>query len=305
MACIGECMIEVCDLGGGSARLGYGGDTLNAALYLARLGVTVDYHTALGDDPGSANMLDAWQAEGIGISEVERVRDALPGLYLVQTDARGERSFHFWRDHSPARRLAELPDWPLRARRLAGYAWLYFSAITLAILGPSGRERLWAAVDAAREAGARVIFDSNYRPRGWPDVAVARDAVLRTLPRVDLALPTFEDERALFGDDAPQRTLERLAAAGVPRAVIKRGSEPCLLMDPGGIVEVPALAVDHVVDTTAAGDSFNAGVVAALLGGANLRTAAHAGHRLAATVIRHRGAIIPRDAMPHSIGGSA
>lgn len=304
VACIGECMIEVSDLGGGAARLGYGGDTLNAALYLARLGVAVDYHSALGDDPYSARMLGAWQAEGIGTAHVACVRGALPGLYLVETDARGERSFRFWREQSAARRLADLPGWPQRAQQLAGYDWLYFSAITLSILGEAGRERLWAAVDGARARGARVVFDSNYRPRGWPDAATARAAVQHTLPRVDLALPTFEDECALFGDEDPLRTLERLAAAGVPRAIVKCGPEPCFVRDQGRVERVPALAVDRVVDTTAAGDSFNAGLLAALLDGATLAESARAGHRLAATVIQHRGAIIPREAMPRDAIGA-
>jgi 2-dehydro-3-deoxygluconokinase len=305
VACIGECMIEVSDLGGGAARLGYGGDTLNAALYLARLGVAVDYHTALGDDPYSARMLGAWQAEGIGTADVECVRDALPGLYLVETDARGERSFRFWREQSAARRLAELPGWPQRALRLAACEWLYFSAITLSILGPMGRERLWEAVTAARAHGAKVVFDSNYRPRGWPDARSAREAVVRTLPLVDLALPTFEDESALFGDDDPLHTLERLARAGVPRAVVKCGPQPCFVRDHGRVERVPAQAVGRVVDTTAAGDSFNAGLLAALLGGATLTDSAHAGHRLAAAVIQHRGAIIPREAMPQVAAGVA
>ncbi len=298
VAAIGECMIEVADSGDGRAQLGFGGDTLNTALYLARLGVQVDYHSALGDDASSARMLAAWREEGIGTAHVTSVTGATPGLYLVRTDAQGERSFQFWRDHSPARRLCALPGWADRVRALAQYDWLYFSAITLSILDDAGRSALLDAVAVARKSGVRVAFDSNYRARSWPDAETARTAIQAALPLVDLALPTFEDERALFGDTSPQQTLQRLRAAGVAQAAIKLGAEGCLLFDEERERIVSAPPVSRVVDTTAAGDAFNAGFLAALIAGEAPDNAALQAHRLAGSVIQHRGAIIPREAMP-------
>lgn len=298
VACIGECMREVVDLGDGNARIGFGGDTLNTALYLSRQGVAVDYHTALGDDDASGAMCAAWREEGIGTDWVERVQGATPGLYVVRRDANGERSFQFWRDGSPARRLCELPGWPQRARALGGYDWLYFSAITLSILGARGRGLLLDAVAAARAAGVRIAFDSNYRPRAWPDADTARTAVTAALAHVDLALPTFDDEQALFGDAVPGDTAARLRALGVPQAAIKLGGDGCLLLDGDDERQVPAPPVAEVRDTTAAGDAFNAGYLAGLLAGECARAAALRGHRLAGVVIRHPGAIAPRSAMP-------
>ena len=66
VACIGECMIELKQAEGGLFSRGYGGDTLNTAVYLARLGVGVDYITALGDDALSDEMIAGWAAEGVG-----------------------------------------------------------------------------------------------------------------------------------------------------------------------------------------------------------------------------------------------
>ncbi len=298
IASIGECMVEIADLGDGRAQIGFGGDTLNTALYLARFGIAVDYHTALGDDPSSARMLQAWSEEGLGTTHVARVAGATPGLYLVRTDAHGERSFQFWRDHSPARHLCALPDWHARAKVLRGCAWIYFSAITLSILGEEGRAALLRAVEDARAAGARIAFDSNYRARNWPDVDVARAAIVAALAHVDLALPTFDDEQALFGDASPADTLQRLRALGVERVAIKLGAEGCLLFDQDRERMVSAPRVARVIDTTAAGDAFNAGFLAGLVAGEPADNAALRGHRLAGTVIQHRGAIIPREAMP-------
>ena len=93
VACIGECMVELKQAGSGLFSRGYGGDTLNTAVYLARLGVGVDYITALGDDPLSDEMIAGWAAEGVGTGQVLRLRGRLPGLYMIQTDASGERRF--------------------------------------------------------------------------------------------------------------------------------------------------------------------------------------------------------------------
>src|SRR6201991_1966167 len=174
VACIGECMIELRPAPGGLYSRGFGGDTLNTAVYLARLGVDVDYITALGDDSLSDEMIAGWQAEGVGTGGVARLHGKLPGIYLIETDAKGERKFFHWRESAAARQLMDLPDTESVLQSLAGYDVIYLSAITLSILGEAGRGRLIAALRQARAKGARVAFDTNFRVRGWPDLDVAR-----------------------------------------------------------------------------------------------------------------------------------
>ncbi len=105
-------MHDRAEAGPGRAGLfsrGYGGDTLNTAVYLARLGVGVDYITALGDDSLSDEMIAGWAAEGVGTRRVARLPGKLPGLYMIQTDDKGERRFFHWRDSAAARSLMDLP----------------------------------------------------------------------------------------------------------------------------------------------------------------------------------------------------
>ncbi len=167
---------------------------------------------------------------------------------------------------------------------------LYFTAITLSILAPEARHRFGAAIAAAHAQGRHVVFDSNYRPAGWPSREAARSAITPFLDHVSLALPTFEDEQALWGDNGPAETAARYRGRGIEVAV-KCGGEACLLGD-GTLVPVPLRLVP--VDTTAAGDAFNAGYIAARLDGKTAAEAARAGHLLAGSVIQHRGAIMPR-----------
>src|SRR4051794_13817570 len=100
IASIGECMIELRQMPDGSLTRFYGGDTLNTAVYLARLGAAVDYVTALGDDPLSDEMIAGWRDEQIGTTRVVRLAGKLPGLYMIETNSAGERRFYHWREAS-------------------------------------------------------------------------------------------------------------------------------------------------------------------------------------------------------------
>ncbi|MET0220773.1 MAG: sugar kinase [Tardiphaga sp.] len=297
VASIGECMIELSQMSDGVFARGFGGDTLNTAVYLARLGIDTTYVTALGDDALSDAMITSWNAEGIATREVLRVAGALPGLYMIERDANGERSFLYWRSQAPARRFFDLAD-DATLERLTRFDWLYLSGISLSLYPDSGLERLFALLKTTRDRGGRIAFDGNFRPRGWPDRATAQRTFNRLLPLVDLALPTGEDEQALFGDSDAVATISRLASAGVGEIVVKRGPDGCLIAANGETYDVAPPVIVSPVDTTAAGDSFNAGYLAARIRKASIRDAALAGHRLASAVIMSPGALIARDRMP-------
>jgi 2-dehydro-3-deoxygluconokinase len=298
VAAIGECMIEFRSAGGDRYALGYGGDTFNTAVYLRRLGVPVAYGTALGDDPFSSEIIALCRNEGIEVDLIVRVPHRLPGIYLIRTDAAGERSFFYWRDVSPARRLFDLPGSADLIDRLQQFSMIYLSGITLSLYSDVGRRTLFKALDAVRRRGGRIAFDSNYRPLGWPDADAARSAFTMMMSRIDIALPTLDDERLLFGDDDAAAIVRRYRSAGAGEVVVKDGPKGCTVADGGETVFIPTSRIVAPVDTTAAGDSFNAGYLAARLAGATAAAAARAGHDLAAVVIQHPGAIIPHDLMP-------
>jgi 2-dehydro-3-deoxygluconokinase len=277
--------------------LSFGGDTFNTAVYLARAGISAAYASAMGDDPYSAGLLSLAAAEGVNSDLIVRVPGRMPGLYLIETDEKGERKFYYWRDTSPARELFELPNWATIAEALLSARLVYFSGVTLSLYSNTGLGRFLAALELARKQGVTVAFDGNFRPRGWKgDVARTRMVFTEALKRVDIALPTFEDEAMLWGDANPEATVERLQAFGIGEIVVKNGSNTALIADKSGREHVPVPEVVEPVDTTAAGDSFNAAYLAARLKGERPVPAVGAAHGLAAQVIRHRGAIMPRAA---------
>jgi 2-dehydro-3-deoxygluconokinase len=301
VASIGECMIELSHRSPSELHLGFGGDTLNFAVYFARLtrgqDVRVDYVSALGDDSYSDAMIAMWQAEDVGTGLVARLAGRLPGLYTIRTDARGERSFTYWRSASAARALLQDGRAERLLAELSGFDLLYLSGVTLSILDGEQRQALLAIADVLRERGGRVAFDSNYRPVGWPDAATARAVFDEMLTRADIALPTLDDDQRLFGVADAREAADRLHHLGVAEVVAKRGAAGCFLSSAAFTGEAPPTLVAEVVDSTAAGDSFNAGYLAARLLGAESQAAARLGGALAARVIAHPGAIIPASAM--------
>ena len=296
VACIGECMVELRPAPAGLYSRGFGGDTLNTAVYFARLGVTTDYITALGDDSLSDEMIAGWQAEGVGTAKVARLRGKLPGLYLIETDAKGERKFFHRRESAAARQLMSLPETDAILQSLAGYDLVYLSAITLSIYDAPGRARLLAALNEARRSGTRIAFDTNFRARGWPDLDIARDAFAQAFAAADIALASTEDLLALWLGASNETLLARISS---PEAVLRLAEPASIVRFDGAAREVRAEPLTSpVVDTTAAGDSFAAAYLAARLAGADSVEAARAGHRLAGVVVCYPGAIIPRSAMP-------
>jgi 2-dehydro-3-deoxygluconokinase len=290
---IGECMVELAPAGDGLFAMGYAGDTFNTAWYLRRLlpaADAVSYLTAVGSDAMSDQMLAFMVGEGIDTGHVQRLTDRSVGLYLIRL-ANGERSFAYWRSNSAARLLAE--DTARLTDALAGAGLAYLSGITLAILSADARSRLLDALSQARAMGTVVAFDPNIRPALWPDAATMRAALTEAGTVADIVLPSFEDEARHFGDADPEATAQRYAEGGAGLVVVKDGPNPIVTRQDGAMRWHPVAEPEaKAIDTTAAGDSFNAGFLTAHLAGRSLSEAVAAGSALAARVIAAPGALV-------------
>lgn len=301
VAVIGECMLELTHAGivsAGEARpmsLSYGGDTINTSIYLSRNDIAVSYITGLGDDIMSDWLLEEWTREGVDCSLVTRMSNSVPGMYMINVDENAERSFLYWRKGSPASRLFDDPDDAAKLfQTIAERDYVYLSGISLAILESQSRERLFGLLYKYRQQGGKIVFDGNYRANLWPSVDLAQQAYSRMYRMTDVALPTFEDEQELFGYESGIQVMKAIREHGASEAVVKMGGDGCLGLH-DGVVSFVESEVVTPVDTTAAGDSFNAGYLAARFKGESGVDSCSAGHKLASKVIQHRGAIIPAE----------
>ena len=292
--CLGEAMVEL-SLTAQKARtanVGFAGDTLNTAIYLKRAlpQARIAYATKVGTDSFSAQMLAMMADEALDTSLVLQSPEKTCGLYAITTDDTGERSFDYWRSASAARDLLAEPG--LGLPHLLDADMVYLSAISLAILPAAHRTQLLAWLGEYRSAGGRVAFDSNYRPALWESRETAQ-AVIESAWRItDVGMPSIDDEMAVFGDTDEAAVMQRFAQFGVTCGALKRGGAGPRALDGSPVDTYPP--VSKVVDSTAAGDSFNAAYLAAHLSGAPHAACLRAGHDLASKVIGSRGAILPK-----------
>lgn len=295
---IGEAMVEMAPVAGGDYRRGFAGDTFNTAWHLSQTlagRAVTGFASRIGTDALSQAFVRTLDRDRLDTSALARDPQRNMGLYLIELDG-VERSFHYWRGQSAARQLADDPGW--LARTFDGAGLIHLSGITVAILPPEGRQTLLKALAAARANGTQVSFDPNIRPALWSSAAEVRQTIPGFLEVTDIALPSFDDEQANWGDASPQAVLERMSALGVREVVVKNGDGPVALRHGGLDSSVETPAVTGICDTTGAGDAFNAGYLAARFLGHAPEAAVRHGQAMSAEVIRHFGARLPAGAVP-------
>ena len=272
--------------------LAYGGDTLNTAIHLARLGADVAYVTALGCDALSDSLCAAWQKEGLDTRFVLRHPHRQPGIYAIQNDASGERSFLYWRNDSAARDIYALPEITVANAAIEQADLFYCSLISLAILPTESRRRLADSAIRVRANGGKFAFDSNYRAALWKDRSSALRASMHMASLADIGLPTCSDEAQLREvEHSPQSIASEWLQAGAKEVVVKTGLDGCVIATDNRVEQVPPPCPVHVLDSSGAGDAFNAGYLKLRMAGASQRDAAEAGHAVAGWVVQRRGAI--------------
>lgn len=290
---IGECMVEMAPRQDEAYSRNFAGDSFNTAWYLRQLLPSDDqvgYCSAVGTDGISNAMLAFMQAAGISTEAVRRIPNRTVGLYMIEL-ANGERSFSYWRGESAAKLLAE--DRTFLSQAVAGQDLVLFSGITLAILSEPHRQQLLDVLAEARANGTKIAFDPNMRLRLWPDQQTMCNAVTAAARVADIVLPSFDEDGLNYQDASPQATIERYRAGGATCVVVKNGPDRVhAFSDDEGSVVFDPVPVDTVVDTTAAGDSFNAGFLAARLSGAAMVDALAKGASVSAQVIKSRGALV-------------
>lgn len=294
---LGECMVELSPEGEGLHRMGYAGDTFNTAVYLARLGDAVAYCTALGQgDPFSDGALAAMRREGLDTALVREVENRLPGLYAIVLDDSGERKFHYWRERAPIRDLfsQHTADQLIAAAKASDL--VYLSGVTLAVIGDIGRARLKDILAYVHSLGVAVALDFNYRPALWSSPEAAREALDGVVPSCRYVSLSSEDSRPLYGREAEDLAAQ-WAATGA-EVVARDESHAVNVHTPEGRVATLPPGRVKALDTTGAGDSFNAAYLASRLAGLPVETAVARGHQLAAAVVTCKGAIIPKASMP-------
>jgi len=296
----GECMIELMATAQtkSSKQLNqsFAGDVFNTAVYLKRTFAEMNVHlvTAVGQDNFSQDMVQYFESENIGTDFVFKSAHKIPGLYSIQLDDEGERSFTYWRNDSAARQVMQHIDDDI-INGLSQGDMFFFSGISLAVIEKESRAAFWALIDKLKAAGVQIVFDPNYRPRMWSGPKEAQEQFELALQKADLSLPGVDDFEQLFGMTSVEEVHNYCKPFGLNELIIKNGEQGILVVVDGKSSQFSITPVENVVDTTSAGDSFNGVYLGARTQGYAVNDAISLASKAAGFVIQHRGAIAPAE----------
>ena len=295
ICCVGEPMIELSGLNRdeGEAICSVAGDTLNTAVYLKRIlgkNAEILYLTVLGKDPLSVNIHDFIKTEYINTDFIRFSAEKKCGIYVIQNDHSGERTFHYWRENSAARTLFQSGN---DFECLAAADIIYISGITLAILCKQQRKKLmtWLGQEGQKKI---ILFDINFRKDLWLNLKEARETLKIAMKVATLCFPSKEDLNAIFGMRVSLEFLKEYCKNSQEFFVIKNGGTkaPEIILNNGKSIKLESFnKLDKVLDSTGAGDSFNAGFIGAYLMGKSLSNSLRFGNDVALKTLKYSGAI--------------
>ncbi|MFT6898808.1 MAG: 2-dehydro-3-deoxygluconokinase [Paraglaciecola sp.] len=292
---IGECMLELREGQDGVMHQSFAGDTYNTAVYQKRGFPEQDvcFMSAIGQDVVSDKLHHHCEQESVNTQYLSRQSELNPGIYLVQTDEVGERSFLYWRENSAARELMRFVDEGM-IESLFSSDLVFFSGISLAVIHPQDRDSFWAMLKRLKAQGVTIAFDPNYRARLWSSPEEAKEQFHQAYALSDILLPGIDDFSQLYGLTQLSEILAFCQPYDINELVIKNGANSVYCQLGSKLVHLPISGVENVVDTTSAGDSFNGIYLGARLAGKEIEDAVNLAAKAAGIVIQYPGAIAPK-----------
>lgn len=294
VAVIGEAMVELGEVDAAPKhyRLNYAGDAFNTAVWLSRLGVQTAFVSLIGHDRFSDGIAERARAERLLDQGLLRAERGQPGLYLIENDADGQRRFYYWRSSSIARELfTDSARVKFLAQYLQSFEQLYFTGITAAVMGLGAWEPFLETLEHVRNSGTEIVFDPNWRPALWPGLELARQRLSSLIKLCNVVLPTYDDEVALWSRRSEQEVIDAYTTWGVGEIVLKCDAAKAIALCNGSQAQMTSSYQGDVVDTSGAGDAFNAGYLAARLRGLGLEERLIQAHETASRVLALRGAL--------------
>ncbi|XQW85095.1 sugar kinase [Thalassotalea piscium] len=301
----GECMIELRadkalnsspnDAASKILRQAFAGDVLNTAVYMKRTFPSLNSHfiSAVGKDKFSEEMLHFFKEEQVGCDFVFKSENKIPGLYAIETDNAGERTFNYWRENSAAKSVMSFINEDVIAQLCQGDMF-FFSGISLAVIIPEHRPLFWQMVEQLKLAGVSIVFDPNYRARMWDTAEQAKEQFEQAFALADIALPGVDDFQQLYGINDAEGVFEFCQQFSIQELIIKNGEAGILCYCQDKKHQFSVTPVTNVVDTTSAGDSFNGVYLGARISKKSIDFALIIASAAAGFVIQHQGAIVPK-----------
>jgi len=295
---IGECMIELSQNNElGEYKQSFAGDVFNTGVYIKRClkkSAQVSFLSVIGQDKMSGQLLNLMTDEQINTRYLYRCSSNKMGLYIINIDQYGERTFDYWRENSAARQLIKFFRQDNDKMDFSFVTTIFFSGISIAILPSEDLEDFWEFIECRRSSGCQIVFDPNYRPALWSSPQQAKEAFEIAYSLSDVVLPGLDDHKNLYNHETASEIASHLEAKGIGEIIIKNGDLEVLISVEGKRTQIGIIPVTKVIDTTSAGDAFNGGYLSARQSGKSVKDAVIYAANVAGCVIQHKGAIVPK-----------
>lgn len=292
---IGECMVELYYKNSNKLSFGFAGDTANAAIYMARMGLNTSYLTATGVDNISNKMIKYLSSEKINTSFIKKNISKTIGIYLIETDSYGERRFTYWRSNSAAKYLFQDISINNFVKNLKNCNAIYFSGITLSIYDNQNLKNFYKFIVLLKKIkNIEIIMDLNIRKSNWLNKSKMQNIIkkftlvsnLIFLSEEDLNNINFKSIKKFCGTFCNNHS----------NVIFRKSNGLVYLYIKNNLKYKVSLSMrKKVIDTTGCGDSFNASFINDYLQDNCFFDTVKKAHKLASKVAMNRGAIIKKE----------
>jgi len=288
---IGEAMIEISNIKNSLYNQSFAGDTLNFCNYLDKKKLNAFFLSAIGKSEINQSLLDFVKSKNISTKYIKQINQFEIGLYLIKNKDNGEKQFFYWRDESAAKQYFNNIDFLNLYKELKNFDYIYFSGITLSIIHISKLNNFIKLLNLLKSKKIKIVFDFNIRPSRWnkKNLNIFLDSVLKF---VDICFLSGEDMNYWKNKNNIKSYEQIVRKYKLKHSIFRKNAKFTYVFLNKTRYVFKNKLLKTVVDTSGAGDGFNAAYLSNFIVNNDPVLALKAGSSLGSKIVMKKGAIV-------------
>ena len=288
---IGEAMIEISNIKNSLYNQSFAGDTLNFCNYLDKKKLNAFFLSAIGKSEINQSLLDFVKSKKISTKYIKQINQFEVGLYLIKNKNNGEKQFFYWRDESAAKQYFNNIDFINLYKELKNFDYIYFSGITLSIIHISKLNNFIKLLKLLKSKKIKIVFDFNIRPSRWnkKNLNIFLDSVLKF---VDICFLSGEDMNYWKNKNDIKSYEQIVRKYKLKHSIFRKNAKFTYVFLNKTRYVFKNKLLKTVVDTSGAGDGFNAAYLSNFIVNNDPVLALKAGSSLGSKIVMKKGAIV-------------
>ncbi len=288
---IGEAMIEISNIKNSLYNQSFAGDTLNFCNYLDKKKLNAFFLSAIGKSEINQSLLDFIRSKNISTKYIKQINQFEVGLYLIKNKDNGEKQFFYWRDESVAKHYFNNIDFVNLYKELKNFDYIYFSGITLSIIHTSKLNNFIKLLKLLKRKKIKIVFDFNIRPSRWnkKNLNIFLDSVLKF---VDICFLSGEDMNYWKNKNDIKSYEQIVRKYKLKHSIFRKNAKFTYVFLNKTRYVFKNKLLKRVVDTSGAGDGFNAAYLSNFIVNNDPLLALKAGSSLGSKIVMKKGAIV-------------